>query len=82
MRYEFHAYHGDGSGEIAPVADVTTHEYEDLGAAKAYAGRLSIRIRGPVDLAREGWQLWADRYITTAQPSQHHASGYQLEKLT
>ena len=44
-------------------------------------GRISKRCGGPVDLARSTDEPWADRYITTAAPSEHHASGYRLERL-
>ena len=81
-RYEFHAYHGGAFGEVAERADVTTHEYEETAAAKAYAGRLSTRVKGPVDVAFADERPWEDRYITTASPSEHHAVGYRFERLT
>src|SRR3546814_6840473 len=51
-------------------------------AARAKAGRIAKQIGGPVDLALAGAAPWDDRYITTASPSEHHASGYRLERLT
>jgi hypothetical protein len=50
-------------------------------AIKAKAGRLSKRIRGPVDIAHYGNEPWNERYITTASPSEHHATGYRFERL-
>lgn len=50
-------------------------------SAKAKAGRLAKRNNGPVDLAYAGDADWADRYITTAAPSEFHASGYRFERL-
>lgn len=52
------------------------------GAARSKAGRLAKKNGGPVDLAYAGGADWSDRYITTAVPSEHHASGFCLERLT
>ncbi len=79
--YEFHAYHGDADGCIAERADVTTHNYDETAQAKAYAGRLSKRINGPVDIAFAGPGAWSERYISTAAPSEYHSAGYRLERL-
>jgi glucose-6-phosphate dehydrogenase assembly protein OpcA len=81
-RFEFHAYRGGEHGEIAERADIMTHTYEEKAQAVAYAGRLAKRINGPVDVALEGSEPWADRYITTANPSPYHAAGYRTERLT
>ncbi|PBB41743.1 hypothetical protein CK222_21545 [Mesorhizobium sp. WSM3866] len=75
MQFEFHAYH-DGLR-----ADITTERLQSDSAARAKAGRMAKRCNGPVDLARAGAAPWDERYITTASPSQFHASGYRLERL-
>lgn len=81
-KYEFHAYHGGAFGEVAEKADVTTHSYEETAQAKAYAGRLAKRVNGPVDVAFADERSWEERYISTANPSEHHAAGYRLERLS
>lgn len=50
-------------------------------SAKAKAGRLSKQIKGPVDVALAGAADWQDRYLTTASPSEYHATGYRFERL-
>lgn len=50
-------------------------------AARSKAGTLSKQHKGPVDLAFAGSADWADRYITTASPSDFHAAGYRFERL-
>lgn len=81
-QFEFHAYAGDEHGVIAERAEVTTERMTSDSAARAKAGRIAKRINGPVDLARAGSAEWADRYITTANPSEHHAAGFRFERLT
>ncbi len=81
-RYEFHAYHGDASGSVSASAVVTTEQFPSDTQAKAKAGRLSKLVNGPVDLARHGNSAWEKRYMTTASPSEFHASGYRFERLT
>ncbi|MFG1480778.1 hypothetical protein V5F53_19285 [Xanthobacter sp. V4C-4] len=82
QQFEFHAYVGDDSGAIACSADVSFARLGSDSAARAKAGRLAKRINGPVDLALAGAADWSDRYITTANPSEHHSKGYRLERLT
>jgi hypothetical protein len=79
--FEFHAYAGDEHGAVASTPEITTLNFEESAAAKAHGGRLSKRITGPVDIALAGTKPWSDRYITTASPSEHHASGYRFERL-
>lgn len=50
-------------------------------AARDYAGRLAIKIDGPVDLARDGPAPWHERYQSTAAPSTYHVKGYRFERL-
>ncbi len=75
-RYELHAF-ADEQDLGKTIIDCPT----DM-AALGRAGRLAKRNGGPVDLARAGDDPWADRYITTAAPSEFHASGYCFERLT
>ncbi len=82
LQFEFHAYAGDESGVIAAQPAITTERMASHSAARAKAGRIAKQIGGPVDLALAGAAPWDDRYITTASPSEHHASGYRLERLT
>jgi hypothetical protein len=80
--FEFHDYGtGVDDGTTRTEATITTERFEETSAARAHAGRLSKKSRGPVDLAKGGGEPWADRYITTASPSEHHAAGYQLERI-
>lgn len=79
--FEFHAYKGDDHGAIAERAEVSTETFEEKAAAVSFAGRMAKRIRGPVDVALAGDGTWGDRYITTANPSEHHASGYRFERI-
>ena len=80
--FEFHAYACDEHGaQLSDAADETTANFNETVQAKAYAGRLAKRINGPVDVALAGPRPWNDRYITTASPSEHHASGYRFERL-
>ena len=80
-QFEFHAYGGDGTGDIASSAAVTYHQLPGITAARGKAGRLAKRIDGPVDIAFAGGAEWSERYITTAMPSEFHASGYRFERL-
>lgn len=50
-------------------------------AARSHAGRVAKANSGPCDLARAGKAEWNDRYLTTAAPSEFHASGYRFERL-
>ncbi|WP_454760563.1 hypothetical protein [Caulobacter segnis] len=77
LQYEFRSYGEDAAGQEA----VQFASYRTDGSARAAAGRLSMKIKGPVDDARAGGADWDDRYITTAMPSEHHRTGYQFERL-
>ena len=81
QQFEFHAYHGDEGGSVASQAVITTEPLRSDSAAKSKAGRLAKAINGPVDLAYAGGAEWDERYITTASPSEFHASGYRFERL-
>ncbi len=57
-------------------------------AAFSQAGTRAKKIRGPVDVARL-WPKeigekvdWGDRYLTTVSPSDIHAKGFRMERLT
>lgn len=77
LRFEFVNY-----GEDAAGAEVRTIEsFVSDAAAKGAAGRLAKRIKGPVDIARAGSSSWNNRYLTTAAPSEYHASGFRFERL-
>lgn len=81
--YEFVVYPHDEHGQElpgAPLREITKHASES--AARSRAGRLAKRYNGPVDLAHAGEGNWGERYITTAEPSPYHASGYRFERIT
>lgn len=80
-KFEFHAYAGDDTGRVASTPTITTERLRDINAARGKAGRLAKSGNGPVDLAYAGNTGWEHRYITTAAPSPHHASGYRFERL-
>lgn len=83
-RYQFHDY-----GDSAPRprnsfgAHVTARKLKSDSAARSFAGTLAKRHGGPVDLARgdASGRHWDERYMTTASPSEHHASGFMFERL-
>lgn len=81
-QFEFHAYQGDEDGRLTEKPDCFMKAFEEKAQAKAHAGRLAKRINGPVDLATAGPRPWHLRYLTTAIPSEYHASGYRLERLS
>lgn len=80
-QFEFHAYPTTDSDIPASTPIVTVEQFDETSSAKAHAGRLAKRLNGPVDLAKAGDTSWADRYIATASPSEHHSTGYRLEKF-
>nr|WP_094354974.1 hypothetical protein [Pseudomonas oleovorans] len=82
LQFEFHAYAGDEFGAVAERAAITTGRMATHNAARARAGRMAKRIKGPVDLALAGAAPWNERYITTASPSDYHAAGYRFERIT
>lgn len=81
-KFEFHAYPADEHGDIAALAIITTVAFEEAAQAKAHAGKLAKKCGGSVDVARIGDRPWRSRYLTTAMPSEHHAKGYRLERIT
>ena len=80
-QFEFHAYRGDEHGVIEERPEVIVQGYDEKAQAVRHAGHLCKSYLGPVDLAFAGPGDWSDRYITTASPSEHHASGYRFERL-
>lgn len=82
QQYEFHAYSGASDGSISGSPDIIFTRLSGDSAARAKAGRLALRIDGPVDLAIAGAADWNDRYVTTASPSEYHSTGYRFERLT
>lgn len=82
LQFELRAYAGDDDGVIADREEVTFERFASDAAAKSFAGRMARRIKGPVDLARAGGADWDERYLTTAAPSDFHASGFRFERLT
>lgn len=81
FQFEFHAYKGDEYGVVSENAEVVTKSARSDSAARAMAGALAKKVNGPVDLAHVGNEPWNDRYVTTASPSEFHASGYRFERL-
>lgn len=78
LQFEFRAYPDEARGpEVVSFEQMSGDQ-----AARSKAGRLSRMINGPVDIARAGSGDWADRYLTTASPSEFHAAGYRFERLT
>lgn len=80
IQFEFHAYEAPG-GAVASTPTVSVETLSSDSAARGRAGRLAKRVGGPVDLAFAGPGDWSERYITTAAPSEYHASGYRFERL-
>jgi hypothetical protein len=77
MLFEFLDY----GGEVArPV--VTVRDLRNESAARSHAGSLAKRNGGPVDVAYHSTKHWEERYVTTAAPSEYHATGYRCERLT
>lgn len=81
-KYELHAYHGDGEGNHGAEPEILHVEHHSYEAARHSAGRLAVRIGGPVDIARDENTPWNERYETTASASKHHVTGYRFERLT
>lgn len=78
LGFEFHAFPGEAMGdEVITVVRVSTDQ-----AARQRAGRLSIKINGPVDIVRIGDEPYDERYLTTALPNHYNQSGYGFERLT
>lgn len=78
LQFELRAY---GKDACLRVPVVTFERCAGDSAARAKAGRLAKSTGGPVDLALAGGGEWGDRYITTANPSEYHATGYRFERL-
>lgn len=78
QHYEFKSY-----GKDASEAEFVEYKtFSSDSAARSYAGRRSIKIEGPVDVAHASGGAWDRRYMTTAQPSEYHVSGYRFERMT
>lgn len=77
-QFEFVHYGEDAAGPAIRTFPV----YSSESAARSAAGRLAKRIKGPVDVAHAGGAEWNERYMTTAAPSNYHASGFRFERLT
>ena len=77
QQFEFRAFPEGGV-----VEQVSFERLKTDSAARAKAGRLAKRVDGPVDLALAGAAEWDERYITTANPSTFHSTGYRFERLT
>ena len=78
LQFEIKSYGEDGGGKEV----IEYQRFNSDSAARSYVGRLSKKIGGPVDLARAGGAEWNERYMTTASPSEYHATGYQFLRLT
>lgn len=78
LQFELRAFPNEAMGP----EDRTFVQAPSDQAIRARAGRLAVRINGPVDIARAGGTDWNDRYLTTASPSEYHAAGYRFEQLT
>ena len=82
IQFELRAYPCDEHGaQISDRPQVEVQRYRDVAAARGHAGRWSKRVNGPVDLAYAGDEPWNERYLTTASPSEYHATGYRFERL-
>lgn len=84
LQFELRAYPSDEQGAFKSFGhcpEVSIESVRDIAAARGRAGRLAKRVNGPVDLAYAGDASWADRYITTASPSEYHSTGYRFERL-
>lgn len=80
--FEFHVFPADEHGRMDSADEfIETKCLIDQTAAKGYAGMLAKRHRGPVDIAYAGDELWYERYVTTASPSEHHRRGFRFERL-
>ena len=75
-RFEFHCYN-----ENAEFIGMHVEDHHSESAARSAAGREAKKNGGPVDLCHAGDEIWEDRYITTAAPSEYHATGYRTERL-
>ena len=82
MQFEFHVYSGGDDGTPSSLPEIHVHSFSSDRAARSAAGRYAKRANCPVDLARAGGAEWSERYLSTAIPSEQHASGYRLERLT
>jgi hypothetical protein len=78
LQYEFRSYGEDAVGQEA----VEFGTYRSDSSARHDAGKMAVKINGPVDVARAGGAEWNERYISTAIPSEHHRTGYQFERLS
>lgn len=78
-RFDFDLIHYGEDGAGAEVRE--TRKFVSEAAAKAAAGTLAKRVKGPVDIAHSGPGAWADRYMTTASPSEYHTAGYRFERI-
>lgn len=76
MQFEFHQF----DENVDPIC-VSLGDYRSDAAALSHAGTLAKKNNGPVDLARVNGEVWSDRYMTTASPSEFHAKGYRFERL-
>jgi hypothetical protein len=82
IQFELRAYPADESGRFTTDRpQVEVQHYRNEAAARGHAGRWSKRVNGPVDLAHAGDEPWSERYLTTASPSEFHASGYRFERI-
>lgn len=75
--FEF-VYYPDG-GPREGIISYSRHASD--ASAKTKAGRMAKRLGLPVDLAVAGGADWDERYVTTASPSEFHATGYRFERL-
>lgn len=77
LQFQFDSY-----GENANGPKITSYApFKSDSGARSYAGRLAKKTGGPVDLARAGDADWSVRYLTTAEPSDFHVSGYRFGRL-
>ena len=76
--YEFKSYGKDAMG----AEYVEYHFCKSESSARSKAGRIAIKVNGPVDVAHASGGKWEDRYMTTAAPSEYHSAGYRCERLT
>lgn len=87
QKFEFRVFPADEWGNQDSKTEFTVEEdLRDINAARSRAGTLAKQNNGPVDLAyayESGGvgQDWNERYVTTAAPSEYHASGVRFERI-
>lgn len=56
------------------------NEHSSVNSARNKAGKMAVRLNTAVDLATAGDDDYANRYITTASPSDHREAGFRFTR--